>query len=149
MMTDDNIAAAGVISVITNVAPKAVADMVQLLHDGKTNEAKKLKDALDPLFGLVTVSTKETTPYGEVVCRARNPLAIKTLMTILGMPSGGCRQPLGKMSANGLNKVLDVARTVQERNPEILAPAAAFFNVDIEERLNNSVYTEGLVYDTY
>jgi len=149
MMTDDNIAAAGVISVITNVVPKAVADMVRLLHDGNTNDAKDLKDALDPLFGLVTVSTKEATPYGEVVCRARNPLAIKTLMTILGMPSGGCRQPLGKMSANGLNKVLDVARTVQERNPEILAPAAAFFNVDIEERLNNSVYTEGLVYDAY
>jgi 4-hydroxy-tetrahydrodipicolinate synthase len=149
MMTDANIAAAGVISVITNVAPKAVVDMVQLLLDGNAAEAKKLRDALDPLFGLVTVSTRETTPYGEVLCRARNPLAIKTLMTILGMPSGGCRQPLGKMSANGLNTVLDVARTVQGRNPEILAPVAAFFNVDVEERLNSSVYTEGLVYDTY
>jgi len=149
MMIDDNIAAAGVISVITNVAPKAVVDMVQLLHDGNPNGAKEIKNALGPLFGLVTVTTKETTPFGEVVCRARNPLAIKTLMTILGMPSGGCRQPLGKMSANGLNKVLDATRTVQERNPEILAPAAAFFNVDIDERLSNNAYTEGLVYDTY
>ena len=149
MMTDANIAAAGVISVITNVAPKAVVDMVQLLLEGNTAKAKELKDALDPLFGLVTVTTKETTPYGEVVCRARNPLAIKTLMTILGMPSGGCRRPLGKMSGNGLKKVLDAARTVQARNPEILAPIAAFFNVDIEERLNNSTYTEGLIYDSY
>ncbi len=149
MMIEDNITGAGVISVITNVAPKAVADMVQLLLDGNIVEAKKLKDALDPLYGLVTVTTKETTPYGEVVCRARNPLAIKTLMTILGMPSGGCRQPLGKMSANGLNKVLDIARTIQERNPEILAPAAAFFNVDIEERLGNAVDMEGLCYDAY
>ena len=149
MMTDDAIAAAGVISVITNVAPKAVVDMVQLLHDGKTGEAKKLKEALDPLFGLVTVTSNEATPYGEVVCRARNPLAIKTLMSVLGMPSGRCRQPLGKMSLNGLNTVLDAARTVQERNPEILAPAAGFFNIDIEERLNNSTYTDGLAYDTY
>lgn len=149
MMTDDNIAAAGVISVITNVAPKAVADMVRFLLDGNAAEAGKLRDALDPLFGLVTVTTKETTLFGEVVCRARNPLAIKTLMNILGMPAGGCRQPLGKMSANGLNKVLAAARTVQKRNPEILAPAAAFFNVDIEERLNNSTYTEGLVYAAY
>ena len=149
MMTDDKIAAAGVISVITNVAPKAVADMVRLLLDGNTADAEKLKTALDPLFGLVTVTTKETTPYGEVVCRARNPLAIKSLMTILGMPSGGCRQPLGKMSVGGLNKVLDTARTVQARNPEILAPIADFFNVDIEERLNNSAYTEGLAYPAY
>jgi len=149
MMTDAKIAAAGVISVITNVAPKAVADMVHLLLQGNAAEAKKLKNALGPLFGLVTVTTKETTPYGEVVCRARNPLAIKTLMTILGMPSGDCRQPLGKMSAKGLKKVLDAARAVQENNPEILAPAAAFFNVDIEERLGNTAYTEGLVYDAY
>ena len=149
MMTDGGIAAAGVISVVTNVAPKAVADMVQLLHDGNLAEAKQLKDALDPLFGLVTVTTKETTPYGEVVCRARNPLAVKTLMTILGMPSGGCRQPLGKMSANGLSKVLDTARTIQERNPEILAPVADFFNVDVEERLNSAAYQEGLCYNAY
>ena len=125
----------GVISVITNVAPKAVADMVRLLLDGNAAEAKELKDALDPLFGLVTVSTRETTPYGEVVCRSRNPLAIKTLMAILGMPAGGCRRPLGRMSANGLDTVLDAARTVQNRNPEIFQPAAAFFNVDIEKRL--------------
>jgi len=149
MMIDDKIAAAGAISVITNVVPKAVADMVQLLLEGNAIEAKKLKDALDPLFGLVTVTTKETTPYGDVVCRARNPLAVKTLMTILGMPSGGCRQPLGKMSASGLNKVLDIARTVQERSPEILAPTAAFFNVDIEKRLDNAAKIEGLCYDAY
>jgi len=149
MMTDDKIAAAGVISVITNVAPKAVADMVHLLLEGNAAEAKKVKDALDPLFGLVTVTTKEMTPHGEVVCRARNPLAIKTLMTILGMPSGGCRQPLGKMSAKGLKKVLDAARTIQENNPEILAPVAAFFNVDIDARIGNAAYAEGLIYDTY
>ena len=149
MMTDDAIAAAGVISVISNVAPKAVADMVRLLLDGNAAQAKELKDALDPLFGLVTVSTKETTPYGEVICRARNPLAIKTLMSILGMPAGGCRRPLGRMSTNGLDKVLDAARTVQKRNPEIFAPAATFFKVDIEERLNNPGYTEGLVYTSY
>ena len=149
MMTDDSIAAAGVISVVTNVVPKAVADMVNFLRDGNTAAAEKLRDALGPLFGLVTVTTTETTPYGDVVCRARNPLAIKTLMTLLGMPSGGCRRPLGKMSAKGLNKVLDAARTVQARNPEILTPVAEFFKVDIEERLSNSAYQEGLCYNAY
>jgi len=149
MMTDTAITAAGVISVVTNVAPKAVVEMVNLLHQGDTDNARKLKEALDPLFGLVTVSTKEKTPHGEVVCRARNPLAIKTLMTILGMPSGGCRQPLGKMTENGLNVVLETARRVQKNNPEILAPVAEFFNVDIEERLGNKTYVKGLCYSSY
>jgi 4-hydroxy-tetrahydrodipicolinate synthase len=70
-------------------------------------------------------------------------------MTILGMPSGGCRQPLGRMSRNGLNKVLDVARTVQTRNPEILKPIEDFFGVNIDQRLENTANWEGLAYDVY
>ncbi|MBW1694124.1 MAG: 4-hydroxy-tetrahydrodipicolinate synthase, partial [Deltaproteobacteria bacterium] len=96
-----------------------------------------------------TIKTTEQTPFGEVMCRARNPLGIKTLMSILGMPSGGCRQPLGKMTQNGLETVLSAARKVQTDNPEIFQPIAEFFNVDIEDRLNNPSYREGLCYDEY
>jgi 4-hydroxy-tetrahydrodipicolinate synthase len=149
MMTDPEINASGVISVATNVAPKAISQMVQRLRDGDQAGAKELLDALKPLFGLVTVKTMEQTPFGEVVCRARNPLAYKTLMSILGMPSGGCRQPLGKMTRNGLETVLKAARNVQANHPEILEPVAEFFNVDIERRLNDPSVLDDLSYATY
>ncbi len=149
IMTDPEVAAAGVISVISNVAPAAVVKMVRLLDDGQQDAARELASALDPLFGLVTVKTTETTPHGEVACRARNPLGVKTLMTILGMPSGGCRQPLGKMSRKGLDTVLAAARRTQAEHPEILAPVAEFFGVDIQERLENPDYQEGLCYGSY
>lgn len=149
MMQDPKINGAGVISVASNIAPKAVTEMVQFLQDGKLAEAQNLFDALDPLFNLVTIITKEETPFGEVVCRARNPLGIKTLMSILGMPAGGCRQPLGKMTQNGLEFVLSAARKVQNDNPEILKPIAEFFNVDVENRINNSSSWEGLIYEEY
>ncbi|WP_319522679.1 4-hydroxy-tetrahydrodipicolinate synthase [uncultured Desulfosarcina sp.] len=149
MMTNPDIAAAGVISVVSNIAPKAMVELVDLLRAGKTDAAKTLADALLPLFGLVTVVTKEPTPYGEVVCRARNPLAIKTLMQLLGIPSGPCRPPLGKMSRTGLEKVVSIAKTVQTNNPEILAPLAAFFDVDIDARLNDENLWEGLYYPSY
>jgi 4-hydroxy-tetrahydrodipicolinate synthase len=149
MMQDPNINGAGVISVASNIAPKAVTEMVQFLQDGKLAEAQNLFDALDPLFNLVTIITKEETPFGEVVCRARNPLGIKTLMSILGMPAGGCRQPLGKMTQNGLEFVLSAARKVQNDNPEILKPIAEFFNVDVEDRINNPSCWEGLFYEEY
>jgi 4-hydroxy-tetrahydrodipicolinate synthase len=149
MMTDPKVKGAGVISVATNFAPGPVAEMVRLLNEGKEAEAQKLKTVLDPLFGIVTVKTKEKTPHGEVECRARNPLATKTLMSILGMPSGGCRQPLGKMSKNGLETVLNAARKVQAGNPEIFKPVAEFFGVDIEARLNAPSYWEGLAYEAY
>jgi 4-hydroxy-tetrahydrodipicolinate synthase len=149
MMLDPQIKAAGVISVATNVAPKAISQLVRLLQEGNQAEAEKLLGALKPLFDLVTVKTTEKTPFGEVVCRARNPLAYKALMSILGMPSGGCRKPLGKMTRNGLETVLKAARKVQADHPEILEPVAEFFNVDIEDRLNDSSILEGLYYKEY
>ena len=149
MMTDPQIKASGVISVVSNIVPGAVAEMVQLLSEENRSEAEKIMTAIEPLFGLVTVKTKEATPYGEVICRARNPLAIKTLMSILGMPSGGCRRPLGQMTQNGLNKVLEVARKMQTDNPEIFKPAGEFFGVDIDDRLSNPSYWEGLCYKEY
>jgi 4-hydroxy-tetrahydrodipicolinate synthase len=149
MMQSPEIKAAGVISVASNVVPGPVTAMVTLLEQGATEKAQNLLKALEPLFKLVTVTTMETTPWGEVNCRARNPLAYKTLMSVLGMPAGGCRQPLGKMTLNGLNVVLNAARQVQANNPELFRPIADFFNVDIEERLNNPANWEGLSYEAY
>ncbi|MFH1580711.1 MAG: 4-hydroxy-tetrahydrodipicolinate synthase [Pseudomonadota bacterium] len=149
MMTDPEIMASGVVSVASNVAPGPVTEMVKLLEQGNQAEAKKILSALEPLFGLVTIKTKEKTPYGEVVCRARNPLGIKTLMSILGMPSGGCRQPLGKMTVSGLEKVIETARKVQSDNPEILKPVAEFFGVDIDARLSSASNLQELYYEKY
>ncbi len=149
MMTDGAIGAAGVISVMSNIAPAAVSQMVRYLSEGNRQAAEQLNVALTPLFNLVTVKTTEKTPYGDVSCRARNPLAVKTLMAILGMPSGGCRAPLGKMTRQGLETVLAAARKTHAEHPEILQPVADFFQVDIAERLENPVYREGLCYTDY
>lgn len=149
MMTNPDIKAEGVISVISNIAPKAVAKMVALLREGDKAEAHRLKTMLEPLFDLVTVKTKETTPYGEVVCRARNPLAVKTLMAAIGLPAGRCRRPLGKMTRAGMEKVVGACRMVLAETPEVFRPAAEFFNVDIEARMNERRYWESLYYKDY
>lgn len=149
MMTDLQVTAAGVISVTSNIVPGAVNQMVRMLARGDTAKAQELLEALEPLFNLVTVKTKEETPYGEVVCRARNPLALKTLMSILGMPSGKCRQPLGKMTLKGVETVLNAARTVHTRNPEIFKPVSDFFGIDIAGRLEDPTVWENLYYKTY
>ncbi|MDL2321723.1 4-hydroxy-tetrahydrodipicolinate synthase [Desulfosarcina sp. OttesenSCG-928-B08] len=149
MIMDPEIAAAGVISVVSNIIPKSMTDLVHLLRAGEMGPAEKLHQAIKPLFDLVTVKTTEKTPFGDVVCRARNPLAIKTLMRLLGMPSGPCRPPLGKMTRNGLDVVVHTVKQVQSRNPEVLLPVADFFNVDIDARLNNTTLLEELFYEAY
>jgi 4-hydroxy-tetrahydrodipicolinate synthase len=149
MMTDPGINAAGVISVVSNVAPAAMTQLVALLAAKELAAAEKLCQELSPLFGLVTVSTTEETPFGKVTARFRNPVAIKTLMAVLGMPGGGCRRPLGKITRNGIDSVIETARKVQATNPAILAPAAEFFNIDIEQRLNDESIREALIYTDY
>jgi 4-hydroxy-tetrahydrodipicolinate synthase len=146
MMTTPEIAASGIISVISNIAPRAVQDMTQYILNGKMEEARNLCAVLQPLFNIVTVKTQEQTPFGPVTCKARNPLACKTLMNILGMPSGPCRQPLGKMTRNGLETVVANARKVYEKDPEILAPIGDFFDISIQERLYNERLWQGLTY---
>lgn len=149
LMTDPKIQGNGVISVVSNVVPKATSEMVKLISEGKIEDAQKIISAIEPLFGLVTVKTREKTPYGDVDCKARNPLAIKTLMSILGMPSGGCRPPLGKMTQNGIQIVLDAARKVHQNDPEIFKPVSDTFNVDIDDRLQNPENWKDLVYSEY
>lgn len=149
MMTNPEIKASGVISVISNIAPKAVTEMVKAVQLGDIAGAKNYKTALDPLFDLVTVKTKEKTPYGDVVFRARNPLAIKAIMSVIGMPSGNCRKPLGKLTKNSIEKIIESLRNVQTNNPEILKPVEDFFGVSINNRLNNSSVIEGLCYENY
>jgi len=147
MMTDNEIKASGVISVVSNVAPAAVQEMTNLILDNRIDEAKAIYDKLKPLFQIVTVKTIEETVFGEVVVRARNPLPCKTLMNILGMPAGPLRPPMGKMTRKGLEVVLKTAREVYEKNPKLLAPVENFFDVNLSERLYDERCWKGLAYD--
>jgi 4-hydroxy-tetrahydrodipicolinate synthase len=101
MMTSQEIMATGVVSVISNVVPGAVAEMTRAIHDGDMEKAERLRNGLDPLFKIVTVKTTEDYEGFTVPCKFRNPLPIKTLMNGLGLPSGPCRQPLGRMTPKG------------------------------------------------
>ena len=147
VMSDDQIGACGAISVMSNIAPAAMTQMVELMNQGKTQEALSIQTALSPLLELVVITTEEESKYGPVKCRARNPLPLKTMMQILGMPCGPCRAPLGKMTQKGFDMALAALKKVHANNPEILAPAAAFFDLDIEARLNDSATHNALWYN--
>lgn len=137
MMWTHDIRADGVISVASNVAPGAVAEMTKAVSDGRLDRANELNDALAPLFGVVTVNTIEDDYHGfsGVKQKYRNPLPCKTMMNGLGMPAGFCRPPLGRMSRKGVEAVRNAVKTVWVRNPEILRPIKDFYGIDVEERI--------------
>ena len=149
MMKSPQIKACGVISVASNVIPGPIQRLTELLNAGDTAAADKLATALQPIFGIITVVTTEQSPRGPVQCKARNPLAIKTLMNLLGMPAGPCRRPLGKMTRAGLEVVVAATRKTQQLDPAVLAPVAEFFGVDIEARVADTRLAERLTYASY
>ena len=149
MMKRQEIAAAGVISVMANVVPGPITRMTRALSAGETELADKLAGDLQPIFGIVGVATTEQSSRGPVECKARNPVPIKTLMNLLGMPSGRCRQPLGRLTPGGAEVVVGAALRVWRNDPSLLAPVGEAFGVDVEARLHDAAAVEALVYGGY
>ena len=73
----------GVISVLSNVAPKQTHDMVMKFLEGDIKEATKLQIEAIPLVNAL---------FCEV-----NPIPVKTAMNMMGMEVGPLRMPLCEM----------------------------------------------------
>ena len=150
MMTNPNILSEGVISVITNIAPKAVSEMVSSILSGDHEKGDRLARMLKPLFSIVTVKAVSIRRLGnreiEVEDRFRNPLAIKTAMQALGLPAGPPRLPLGVMTARAVDTVRSALRTVFNESPEVFSPLEDFYRIDVESRLENDAIWERLTY---
>jgi 4-hydroxy-tetrahydrodipicolinate synthase len=137
MMTLSDIRASGVISVMSNIIPGPIGEMVKALQRGDMEKADRLKDILDPLFKVVTVNTMESYEGFDVPCKFRNPSGIKTIMKGLGLPSGPCRPPLGKMTPKGVEVVRNALKEVYGKDKNALMPIQDFFKVNVEDRLTN------------
>ncbi len=78
----------GVISVASNVAPAAVADLVKNLLDNNWERGRELHYALLPLFRALFVET--------------NPIPVKTAASLLGLCSDEMRLPMVPLSDGNL-----------------------------------------------
>jgi 4-hydroxy-tetrahydrodipicolinate synthase len=150
MMAREDIRAQGVISVMTNIFPRAITQMVGLAHDGNIEQARMLEKKLAPVFGLVGISVlnERQLPNGQtaqVQDKYRNPLPVKTMMAGLGLPSGPCRRPLGRMCAAGVQKAREALRQIRDESPELLEPVATFFEVDVDQRLGDDAVWQALL----
>ena len=142
MMKDDYIRASGVISVMSNIVPGPMMQMIAKFRSGDENGARQIAAQLDPIFKLVgcKATSQRKFPDGRMLPvedRFRNPTPVKTMMAGLGMPVGLCRRPLGKMSRPAVEFCRAALRKVHEANGELLAPVGKFFGVDVWQRIND------------
>lgn len=140
IITHPDIKGQGVISVIANLLPLAVKELVEKARKGEVQRALEIHKSLKPLFDVVSFHVGEEIEGFHITCKYRNPTPIKTIMRALGIPAGPCRPPLGKMGPNGLKKVKEAVKAVYERNPKIFEPLELYYGVNVEERLEKDVY---------
>jgi 4-hydroxy-tetrahydrodipicolinate synthase len=140
MMTRNDIRAAGVVSVMANIVPGPIYGMVKAIRNGDMEKADRLKETLDPLFKVVTVNTIESYEGFDVPAKFRNPLAIKTMMKGLGLPSGPCRPPLGRMTPKGVEVIRNALKEVYQKDKEVFTPLQDFYKINVEERFSNDRY---------
>lgn len=144
MMRDPEISACGVVSVISNVLPGAV---VELCRAETLAAAEAAQAALKPLFECVTciVDNPRQLPNGQRVVvsdKFRNPSAIKTMMSGLGMIQPVNRAPLGKMTRVAVEKCRTALRAVHESRPDWFDAIESLFEVSVESRLaDDSVWS--------
>ncbi len=80
---------AGVVSVLANVVPRYVHDMVAAYHAGDVEKACDMQLAVNPLVSAL---------FSEV-----NPIPVKTALRLMGYDMGPFRLPLTEMEEKNLN----------------------------------------------
>lgn len=83
-----SIGAVGTVSVLANIEPKVVHNMVYSFLNGDVNGARRLQLKYNGLVKSLFVEV--------------NPIPVKKAMNILGMNVGGCRLPLGELEQKSI-----------------------------------------------
>jgi 4-hydroxy-tetrahydrodipicolinate synthase len=86
-----SIGGTGIISVVSNIVPKDVADLVSAFESGDIKKAKELHYKLLPLIKVMFIET--------------NPIPVKTAMGLMGLCDPELRLPMCGMSADNLEKL--------------------------------------------
>lgn len=81
----------GVISVVANIVPRDVANMIKEFQSGNTKKAQEINHKLLPLIEALFLET--------------NPIPVKTAMGLLGMCEPDLRLPLCAISDDNLKKL--------------------------------------------
>jgi len=92
-----SVGAMGAISVVANVIPRHVSDMIDLFLTGNTREAERIHKMIFPLVKALFIET--------------NPIPVKAALEMMGMMGGEIRMPLTPLS----DKATSILRAEMEK----------------------------------
>jgi 4-hydroxy-tetrahydrodipicolinate synthase len=93
-----SLGALGVISVVSNVMPTEMHDMVMKFHDGDIEGSRKIQLDMNDIIGNLFIET--------------NPIPVKTCMNMMGFEVGELRMPLYEMAEENKEKLLQAMNRI-------------------------------------
>ncbi len=130
--------ARGIFSILANIFPGAVQELASSTKLGDSNSVKEIKKALLPFYKIIEVTQERVVNSGKIITDTfPAPITTKTIMAVLGMPSGVCRSPLGKMTEESLLQVKEVLQEAVEKHYFLFEPIERYYGVDVRERVNS------------
>lgn len=94
----------GVLSVVANIIPAAIRSLVKAMQEGDFEQGREIHFNLMPFFRAAFIET--------------NPIPVKTMMALCGMPAGGCRLPLCALQPGNLEIVKNVIQQYKSILPQ-------------------------------
>jgi 4-hydroxy-tetrahydrodipicolinate synthase len=87
---------AGTFTVAGNIIPEVMANMVNLIYEGKAEEAKEIHHHYFEVFDALRFET--------------NPMAVKAALNLMGLPAGGLRPPLTPLSEKYVKEIESILK---------------------------------------
>lgn len=122
MVTDPQVRADGVVSVIANVAPHLVCRAMEAAEQGELAALERIRPSFDGLARLVSYQIDETSPEGPVSVKVRNPVPVKAAFSLLGADVGPCRPPLGRMGPAGFEHLYRALERINALDATVFDP---------------------------
>lgn len=94
--------AAGAMSPAANVAPRVFVELYRAFRAGETDKAGRLQTLAAQFCQALHVHTL--------------PAAIKDVLTMIGLPAGPCRRPIGPLPPDARQKLIEVLELLKTEN---------------------------------
>jgi 4-hydroxy-tetrahydrodipicolinate synthase len=122
MIADPRIRADGLVSVVGNVAPQLVAQVVDAALEGDRERLARLVPTFQALSQLVSFQVEEHSSLGPVAVKVRNPVPVKAAFSVLGAGVGPCRPPLGRLGPAGFGHLVNALEGIDRQDSQVFAP---------------------------
>ena len=118
----------GIVSIIANFLPQKMETVASVREN--TTVGKNLEGFLK----IVSITTSESSEFGQFRNKYLNPGPIKTIMNTLGLPAGPCRPPAGTPTEKAFKRIIEEISVARKSDRYFFQELEDYFGIDSSQK---------------